>query len=64
VLAACLVLTAGTLGGLPLLERAIPALPRFRELAILAALGAFGLVVYGATLLGALRLFGVRLRRV
>ncbi|WP_407519827.1 murein biosynthesis integral membrane protein MurJ [Methylobacterium oryzisoli] len=64
VLAACLVLTAGTLGGLPLIERAIPALPRFRELAILAALGTCGLVVYGATLLGALRLFGVRLRRV
>jgi putative peptidoglycan lipid II flippase len=64
VLAGCLVLTLSTLGGLPLLERAIPALPRFRELALLAALGTLGLVAYGATLLAALRLFGVRLRRV
>ncbi|RVU16144.1 murein biosynthesis integral membrane protein MurJ [Methylobacterium oryzihabitans] len=64
VLAACAVLAAGTLGGLPLLERLMPALPRFRELAILAALGIIGVVAYGATLLLALRLFGVRLRRV
>ncbi|PIK73927.1 hypothetical protein CS379_05475, partial [Methylobacterium frigidaeris] len=31
---------ACTLGGLPLIERVMPSLPRFRELAVLAALGA------------------------
>jgi putative peptidoglycan lipid II flippase len=64
VLAGCAVLAVGTLGGLPLIERLMPALPRFRELAILSALGGLGLVAYAATLLAALRLFGVRLRRL
>ncbi|MFE1601718.1 murein biosynthesis integral membrane protein MurJ [Methylobacterium sp. ID0610] len=64
VLAGCAVLAAGTIGGLPLLERLMPALPRFRELAILTALGSLGLIAYAATLLAALRLFGVRLKRV
>ncbi|GJD48212.1 Lipid II flippase MurJ [Methylobacterium crusticola] len=64
VLAACAALAACTLGGLPLIERLIPSLPRFRELAVLSVLGLTGLVAYAATLLAALRLFGVRLRRV
>ncbi|ACA19623.1 integral membrane protein MviN [Methylobacterium sp. 4-46] len=64
VLAGCAVLALGTLGGLPLLERLMPPLPRFRELAILSALGGLGLLAYAATLLAALRLFRVPLRRV
>ncbi len=64
VLAACIVLAACTLGGLPLIDRLMPSLPRFRELAVLTTLGLAGLVAYGATLLVALRLCGVRLRRV
>ena len=64
VLAACVVLAGCTLGGLPLIDGLMPALPRFRDLAVLSALGAAGLVAYTATLLVALRLFGVRLKRV
>ncbi|KQT80642.1 murein biosynthesis integral membrane protein MurJ [Methylobacterium sp. Leaf466] len=63
VAVACLGLTATAVYGLPLAERWMPAGLGFRDLAVLAALGLAGSVVYGALLLATLRLCGLRLRR-
>ncbi len=41
----------------------MPALPHFREIAVLALVGTVGALAYGGALLAGLRLFGVRLRR-
>ena len=63
VAVACLGLAALAFYGLPFVERALPAMPRFRELAVLAVLGLAGTLVYAGLLLGTLRLCGLRLRR-
>lgn len=63
VVIACLGLTVTALFGLPLVEGAVPALPHFREIAVLGTLGLLGTLVYAALLLGTLRAFGLRLRR-
>ena len=63
VVVACAALAATAHYGLPLAESLVPALPRLREIAVLAVLGLAGTVVYAVLLLGTLRLFGVRLRR-
>ena len=57
-----LVAALAWLGRAPVADAARAAGP-FADLASLAALGAAGLVLYGATLAGLLRLFGVRLGR-
>ena len=49
--------------GLPVVESFVPALPRGREVAVLALLGVAGAAVYGGLLAGLLHLFGLRLRR-
>ena len=63
VVVACAALAVTARYGLPLVDSLVPALPRLREVAVLALLGLAGTAVYGALLLGTLRLFGVRLRR-
>ncbi len=64
VVVGSLAVAACAAGGLPMVDRMMPALPRFRELALLVAVGAAAALAYAAVLVGAMRLFGVRLRRV
>lgn len=63
VLLACAALAATAIHGLPLVERLVPAMPRFREIAVLAVLGLAGASVYAAVVLAVLRLFRLPLRR-
>lgn len=63
VVLACLALTGVALGGRPLVDAVVPALPHGRDIAVLATLGMAGAAVYGGTLLGLLHLFGLRLKR-
>ena len=63
VVVACLGLTATAIYGLPVVERLVPATFDFRNLAVLAALGFAGSLIYALLLLGTLRLCGLRLRR-
>ena len=63
VAVACTGLAAVAIFGLPLAERAVPALPHLREIAVLGLLGITGAAIYGLLLLATLHLFGLRLRR-
>lgn len=63
VILACAALALVSVYGLPVAQSLVPALPRGREIAVLAALGLTGAVVYGGLLVGLLHLFGLRLRR-
>jgi putative peptidoglycan lipid II flippase len=60
---ACAALGAFALIARPPLAALVDALPAWREQALLGALGASGILVYGAVLVGAMALLGVRLRR-
>ncbi|TXM87146.1 lipid II flippase MurJ, partial [Methylobacterium sp. WL116] len=60
---ACAGLALVAVYGLPLAESVVPALPRGREIAVLALLGIVGAAIYGGLLAGLLHLFGLRLRR-
>ena len=59
----CAVLALLALYGLPFAEALVPALPHFREVAVLALLGSAGAVGYAGTVAAVLAGFGVRLRR-
>ena len=63
VVVASAVLAGLAVYGLPFAERIVPALPHFREIAVLALLGLAGALAYAGTLLAVMGIFGVRLRR-
>lgn len=63
VVLACAALSGVAIYGLPVAESLVPALPHFRQVAVLGLLGTAGALVYGILLLGILRAFGLRLRR-
>ena len=63
IVAASLILAAFAVLAMPPLARFTVSLPAWRDEALLVLLGLGGLLVYGAALAGALKLFGLRLAR-